>query len=581
MSSTSITNGIIFDPFALHSVGVQRKFRVRGRTVGNFKEMLFDGLHNEAKFKRAFINACHYAESMTVIGPVANIAWDSLDHYRPIEDALRWPVDLSHPDNRTQRVLCDEIAKLGIDLDSMYTASNNTFHLNPIADMLDHYMAPDAGIDPVDSQAQWLDALRTYSGRKFFDSVMADGTNAPMLGLMAVAFTFKKPTGYRAVTELTNLGHFPPVVFLIPTMVPSKVSTQREILFDEPMISTYTISLGDWSEERIYTYASPFDFLSVDTQGKTPDILRSLSDVFSAMWSQATLYSAWNMELDDDLKMGKMYLEPMGAGRRIRGHNRFKNIYELLSAAHTSCDYDAHYGEFKPEVLYKSQGNMAMVAKLMREQASQARKAMQHRGMDDLNTIFVLPSYFSGGRGAGGLVEGFFPLALTLMGTLFNNGNIYGAAEDESNAFESLMCGATLGGRGNAQPVPGLMERISGMDVNNGDARTINRVAASIKFNEEGTPRIFRLKVPDRHTHTLQEATNKSLTVADSEVDSLVIDTDKSENFNFMDAFCAQSPKDLGQAFKAVKAPPKSGKRKKSLVEKEETVNLFDNDSLL
>lgn len=558
-----VTNGVIFDPFALHSVGLQRIIpKHKMAQMPKVIDTLYKGQHNEAKFKRAFINACHYADSMTVMGPVASPTWYGLDRAGHVEQALRWPVDLNHMDNKFFDQLINALKDEGAALENIYDSVEDVGYLSPVSDLI--RVLPHATDH---SDATMLQQLDLRAWKLFPHMHTSNGKGAPMLGFLAVIFTFKKPFGNHPIFELTNLAHFPPMVFLIPALMPAGASSMETTpsLCQQPTISSYTLVLNSWGSEPITTYGGPFDFATVDKHGKSPDVLRSLSDVFSALWSQATLYSSWNFDVvaSNNMVVGKMFLEPMGAGRRIRGHNRFKGLYEFQGSQHLD--------EVPNGASAVNSGSLVPMYHAVRGQFAAARKA-QRRIITggDSSIIFVLPSYFAGGTPQG-LVKDFFPLTATLFGLLAKG---FGKSADLS----CLLNHRALGMPTAANPkfmMEQLINRTMGEDNHPLQARPINRVPASVRFKESGDPNIFQLRarpaVLDSYERALYAESTKA---SDQDYDTILKETECSENFNFMDSFCSSSPKELGSTFAPVKADSKRSK-KKELVEASEVIDLF------
>ena len=83
------TKGVVLDPFSIHATGLFR--RHTGTKRGKAAD-LYAPLHGEAKFKQAFINACHFAESMTVLGPISQLVWDK-DIASSLHHTLFWTGD--------------------------------------------------------------------------------------------------------------------------------------------------------------------------------------------------------------------------------------------------------------------------------------------------------------------------------------------------------------------------------------------------------------------------------------------------------------------------------------------------------
>jgi hypothetical protein len=570
-----LTNGIVFDPFALHFVGYDRK-------ISNYEKQLLGDkidpatyigkeLHNEARFKRAFINACHYAETMTVVGPMCNLVWDrNFPGY--IDQSLRWPVDVTRPGNEWLRNIEKALTDNGIETCNFVNPQKADIkHLNIISDLSLYKYAPtlESGDDV------WLQQLSMggdYRLRKQHFHNVHHEHNAPMLGLMGVIFTFKKPTGHWGVSELTNLGHFPPVVFFIPVLVPSRPVNDHAIL--EPFISSYSLSIptevfsSSWDERRITPFGSPYYMASVDPHGKSADTMRSLSDVFNALWSQATLYSAWNLGIDDvmsgDSPLGCLYLEPMGAGRRIRGYNRYKSYHKFdrFNAASLKMDES---GVFQgTEFVNMGTSSSAMyMSGAARHQWQVGRKASITKSYQNtMGSIFVLPSYFG-----GDVFKDFSPLIINILGALQHR---------PDTMLSSFIYGPN-------DPMTALVNELHGEDTSNPYARLLNRIPATIEYNEDGNPKVLMCQTSPTHDEALSRVMMGTPTPSKADYQDVYQNVAVSENFAFMDAFCANSPKDLSQAFKEVKKESTStrGRKKKELVEQDQVINLFEDGPVL
>jgi hypothetical protein len=62
-------------------------------------------LHGEARFKQAFVNACHFAESVTLSGPVAQLRFEDFAGMLDFDENvvqhpdIMWPFQPSTPGN--------------------------------------------------------------------------------------------------------------------------------------------------------------------------------------------------------------------------------------------------------------------------------------------------------------------------------------------------------------------------------------------------------------------------------------------------------------------------------------------------
>jgi len=610
MADINITNGVVLDPFSLLLTGLMRKNR--GIKSDLKSQDLFELAHGEARFKQAFINACHFAESMTVVGPVAQLAWN-LNSTDYIEPALRWRASLSHPGNEyfAQEVK-DFLTKASWNNveSGAFIDGGGDLLLHTLPDFtLKRGFAGDKEFKRWGDQSGPLSHFLYREGspayrrerQKILERLgnMADITNAsnqseintgqPVVGLMAVTFTFKKPTGVLSIGELTNLASWPPVTFFLPTLLPSGATLQNngfgglgDRTVCQPAMSTYRIALQN--DKAIMPYGQPFLLTSVKEQGKAPDILRSLSDVFKALWSQATLYSAWNMSFEADLEaapmsyymdnsswkkfVGEFALEPMGAGRRIRGHNRHMSKYNLTDV---SCLWEEEIGEPHPQVCGF---NLSSVDK--RPFLRQLRRT---RLRPKVESIFVLPSYLS-----EGMRDDLMPVAMGMARFQF----IYGTGLEGFLASDVLNnLGVKQGGDGDNDPTGhdrnksfvDHMAQAMGKDEDkkNIGALPVTRVKGDIAFDPEGDPIVFGLSMNKEVLDLLGEDSQNELT--DESYTKIASDTGVLGNFHFLDAFCSTSTKDLTQVFGEIKKKSfKEGSKASKLLDEALSIDLFDED---
>jgi hypothetical protein len=601
MSHVNITNGVVLDPFSIHCTGLLRKHF--GLKTGVNGSEIFNGLHGEAKYKQAFVNACHFAESMTVVGPVASLAWDT-DYTSSVVQALLWKGDplkgdndawLNHVKTFLKKAAWDRVPE-----DKWCAEKEFLLHTLPDFSFSRHlhYEHDQAFLPWQDNNEHLMRHLfrkNVSAGKimrpevfKQFETLGIEGEAAtgkamPTLGLMAVIFTFKKPVGILGINELTNLGSWPPVVFFLPVQVPAGVSMNQtgggivNQTLRQPMMSTYRICLKN--DKNILPYGQPFFLSSVKNKGKAPDTLRSLSDVFKALWSQATQWSAWNMSFEADLEaephkyqslsgaawdnfVGEFCLDPMGAGRRIRGHNRHMSKYDLSDVS------------FMWENAFKEHELMAYnpICVDKRPFFRQLRATNTRKR----ETIFVMPSFLGEGT-----THEMMPLALAmarfmyashaglegfLNGRLLANTNPRVAGTDENITPEewpeSFMDG-----------VHAAMNR--DVDKKNKGPLPLHRIKADLEFNAEGDPNVFGLSVDKDVVEKLGKSVHTQPEKKDFE--EMVAKTGVMSNFHFTEAFCSKSTKDLTEVFGEVKEKSfKEGTKAKELLDEDLAIDLFD-----
>lgn len=592
----NIVNGVVLDPFAIHLTGLLRK---HSSCKTGLASELFAPLHGEAKFKQAFVNACTYAESMTVVGPVAQVVWNE-ERPDPITQALYWAGKYSSGSDTEKFMdfVKGYMGKVGwnnVDPSRWAPAGTDEFFLHLMPDFT---LGSDREVTDVNFGAwsKLQEKLMWYLYRNenhigdFTRARIADGhklayetrvtKGAPTLGLLAVIFTFKKPVGILKMEELTNLGSWPPVVFFLPVMVPAGASLDApnnsygliKSAVNAPAMSTYRLSL--YRDKTILPFAQPYYLSTVEGKGKPPDILRSLADVFKALWSQATQYSALNMSYGVDLEAprnrkdlrgwditGEFCLEPMGAGRRIRGHNRYMTKYDLSDVSFiTERDLGG-----TPTLHEWNDG--AVDKKPFRRQ-------LRRPHLGQYETVFVTPSYLDPST-----IENLKPLAMAMNRFLYVN----------KSGLEGFLAGKVLGSVTptslNTDPSPtveksaSFMDRVSQMhgkeDNSNVGALPVHRIQAGLQFDAEGKPTVFG----SRTSYDAVEAMKGEGTVTDEELAKIKDGTHFQAGFAFMDAFTSKSTKDLTEIFGEVKATSfKEGTKAKELFDAQTTINLFDAD---
>jgi hypothetical protein len=544
---------------------------------------MLDFTHGEAKFKQAFVNACHFAESMTVIGPVTQVETD--DYHTYLRNALLWKTQDHLGDNAAFfSRLKKFMAQNGLNnspSEAWAPPGEHLLHVMPDLTLRRTGDELTCGAPSIERDVfahMFLESKRDFDNTRWGMNVLREKTSerpllqgAPTFGLLAVVFTFKKPTGYIPSRELTHLGSWPPVVFMLPVLVPaassfnasySSFSTVRKSIVEHnPALMTYQIRLREASNRsRTTPFGQPYKLTSVNEFGKEPDILRSLADVFKALWSQVAQYSAWNFSFnwkpdDDTSKVNAEFsLDPMGAGRRIRGHNRFQGKYD---AQMVSMLWERNWPEFTgrtpAEVVAWNAGRYKN--RLIQDYTGKEIFRTQLRSSWNSNkqeAIFVTPSYFHDSIG-----KEMFPVALTLMRWMqsykggiedFLHGGIV-ASVDPANAEDE---DSTHGGN-----TVSFMDRAQSHVGNNvlrshRGALPVHSTHVDMAFDKSGDPTVFglsmgakALKAMDRHTPEL------AITAAD--MSEVVDGTEVMGDFKFLDAFCSKSTKELTEVFDSVK----------------------------
>jgi hypothetical protein len=588
------TAGVVLDPFSINSTGIAR--RHFGLKTGKASDM-HKGLHGEARFKQAFINACHFAESMTVVGPVAQMVWDK--NITPsMHHALFWEGKNSGPNK-------DYLERIEKVMKHSTWDRINPFMLSDVVKMRLH-VQPDFSFGrafrhetkfpSATRVGEWAIAdemLRFHFGQGYFDlgDITRDETGSavrrgtPVVSLMAVIFTFKKPTGSFEMNELTNLASWPPVIFFLPVLMPAGTTIgvtpamgaydYKKMVTSQPTLSSYRLALNNGN--LIMPFGQPYSLMSVDKRGKAPDTLRSLSDVFKALWSQATQYCAWNtkMEFNPDVKGEtghhpmSLALEPMGAGRRIRGHNRYMGMYNMDNV---DLLWETDISDTNSHFVNWTAGGRDITCYMRQLRASFSGKR---------EAIFVLPSYFTENT-----AKNLQPLAMALTRYMYAGdvgletfiaGNIVNSVtpveshsgirvvtETETSFLDNVLT---------ACKVP--------QDGGNGGALPLHRFTGDISFDPEGDPTVFGLRMQREELEILRRGTAD---LKKEDYEKLLEETDVLGNFKFLDAFCSKSTKDLTSVFAEVKEKAISGERGTKAVDMLEdtlSVDLFDTEDLL
>ena len=353
--------GMVFDPFGLHMAGVLRQTkRTKNELLNNFETTL----HKEAKFKKMLVTCCHFADSITFLGPVARLEFiPSSVSSAVAEPSVNWVTGAKSGDT----------GKFFSDIEKFLRNSGNKPSLvdrllsatNSFTDNSGNgYLCPMPDLSmPHGSEYGLQDDItnKVYGGR-YSPATYCEESNSPTIpgnpyvGLMAVMFSFKTP--FRrglASYENTNLGYLPPMVFFIPTILPGDPvisADDYKVMLRQPAVYSFTIQNRpekDSYNEGIMPFGSPFNHQSVPPWGKVPDVMRSLAVELERLWGDHTLYSALNFSTAFTIKkgispadvnydwegdpIGRLSLEPMGLGRRIRGYNRYSSLFELSQAS--------------------------------------------------------------------------------------------------------------------------------------------------------------------------------------------------------------------------------------------------------
>jgi hypothetical protein len=609
--SIGLTNGVVLDPFSIHLTGLLRKNR--GIKSDLKAQDLFALAHGEARFKQAFVNACHFAESMTVTGPVAQLTWDfnSPDYIKP---ALHWRAGLERAGNEYfAQSVQDFLTTAG------WTSIPSERWLDRRTQELILHVLPDFSLSrEIDSERElkrWGDHSsplfqflyrQSSGGIKFArDTVMARlqeeerkleiNAGAPVLGLMAVTFTFKKPAGVMSIGELTNLASWPPVTFFLPVLVPSgaTLSNSGYTLVDnvlrQPPMATYRLSLN--RDKFILPYGQPYLLTSVRNVGKAPDTLRSLSDVFKALWSQATLYSAWNMEFNADILNGKSLsyptfdhsqwrnfigefsLEPLGAGRRIRGHNRYMSKHQISDVSFLWEDGLGLTSDADRKILGWN------TAGIDKRPFHRQLRSDKRRGTKE--AIFVLPSYMG-----EDMRDSLLPVAMGMAKFMFNpeaglevfldSKTLHNLQVHEVDAEAE---DETVRGNRDQSFVDCIAKAMNQAgDDQNAGALPLRRVKGDIAYDPDGDPSVFGLSLGDTVLDDMAQD-NPDCQLSEEDYKNIVTKTGVLGNFHFLDAFCSKSTKDLTDVFGEVKKKSfKEGTKASKLLDDTLTIDLFDED---
>jgi hypothetical protein len=534
---------------------------------------------------------------MTVIGPISQLVWDK-SVSSSLHNTLFWTGDKVGTNAEfvefNRKFM--ELNKWK-NVNQFMLENSNQMLLNMLPDfsfqMWNPHMA--TSFPSEETVASWNvgeRVLRNQFGPKWYSNALMkrEKTDTPViagqptLGLMAVIFTFKKPTGHLEVFELTNLGSWPPVVFFLPVIVPAGTmlgddrylpcKDHARIVQQQPTMMTYRLALD--VEHRIKAFGQPFNLISVDKEGKTADTLRSLSDVFRALWSEATQYSAWNSTLSFDPKERagsskwpvSMALEPMGAGRRIRGHNRYAGMYPMDNVQllwETAIDSE------ESEVFQWVTPNISK-----REYLRQLRSTYSGKR----EAIYVLPSYFTTKT-----AKNLQPLALTLLRFMFAPTAGLGSFLDGSLVNNAAPTRSDTAGDVAPRISASFLDRMLKtcgvkQDEKNLGALPLHRVEGEIAFDPEGDPTVFGLRSKREETFLLSKPIGEL--TEEGEFEQIRDNVDVLGNFSFLDAFCSKSTRDLTDVFGEVKEKSISGEvgtKARDMLEDTLAVDLFDGDA--
>jgi hypothetical protein len=383
---------------------------------------------------------------------------------------------------------------------------------------------------------------------------------APVAALMAVTFTFKKPTGTLATKELTNLGGWPPVTFLLPVLTPAGCEIDgylsnpnlNRVIGQQPSIWSYKIL--NTKDQSIIPFGQPFTLTTVRAKGKDPDILRSLADVFKALWSQKAQYSALttNVEHLDELGYGyaTLNIDPMGQGRRIRGHNRYSGRFRVQDVRLLGEDLgnDAGMMDVHPD---PSQVTKMLFRRQLRSQGEERH----------YRTIYMLPSFCKR------MLEGnsTLPLLLTmhrhLLGdqrlTDFVDGRVHTRGDSFMNTLQ-----ANYG--------------VGGVDEGQVGKIPTCRVPCALEFDPEGEPAVVGLSWSDEVMHDVQAAATPA-----EEVDIITTKTKKLTDFAHLDVLTSNSTSELTNTFGKVKKVEDDELVGADEDEGEGFIELFDSEEML
>ncbi len=576
LGSLHTTQGVILDPFSILVAGILRK-----HTGMKTKAQVSPGLgwlHSERSFKRSFVNAMHFAETMTVIGPVAQLGFPAAPSLAT-KHSTQWPVNAQMSGN-IDFYHCLNAWMQGNKFDRV-TPEHWTRDATPILPLMpDLMLTPEAGdvsyagmfrhLYPCDAGdinafcSKWGDDTRVgYKGE--FDRGL------PTAALMSVVFSFKRPWGPWATRELTNLAGWPPVCFFLPVLVPAGVAVETwdgytpeafsQVVDRHPTITSYRIELAkDRPENRIKPFGQPFCLTSVPTDGKTADVLRGLSDVFRTFWSDAAVYSAWQTDFEIPWRGtverfsernygGEIRLDPMGCGRRIRGHNRYSGRFDLHDVRMVAEERPS-----RDVWRVRDYGRQGVVynASFHARRASGGSK----------QAVFVAPSFFQD-------LEALKPHAMMLYHHLYLDSPL--SEFVESRALGMLPTGS---------PVPPsmisrLQECTGGVTIGNFNGELpVASVPLEVEFDSSGMPKIFGLGLDVDNFSELEQLSCRTHTsggTQQEQVDFMASNIVHSKGFTALDALASKSAVGLSSAFKkpSVKAPSQDA---------DDVIRLFDED---
>jgi len=584
------TAGVVLDPYSILMSGCVRKTSDTKTQVE--KDGFFDILHGEAKFKQAFTNACHFAETMNVIGPVCQLSLG--ENPSAMHNAMFWKAPVGSKDNavffdNVQRFL--QVNKhINVDYENMKCPEGmgNLLHVMPDltlgmsqADVLgdEYQFRGDVAHHIFDRRD---DAFNFY--RKDGPNDQGFFRGGPVAALLAVVFTFKKPYGFVSSDELTNLGGWPPVCFLLPVLVPAGTQVKDRhrgdnvrtvVTSSQPSMMSYQIRLRSTSNrhKRTVPFGQPYKLTSVSKWGKPADPLRSLSDVFKALWSQATQYCAWNTMFDfqagepgDNIpssRIGELALDPIGAGRRIRGHNRYANKFDMYGMSMLWED------GFSMNDLTPTGFNLGgLDTRPIKGQGRRYAISNNNSKREHYSVVYVTPSFL------GSETErNLLPVVMSMFRFFFGHSEVSGNLADlmdgstcSSVSPRDMRDGPTaIAGIESESFTDHMFAHYNGpMSSGNTGVLPIHNVQSTIAFNKEGTPNFFGLRAPC--------ATPMR---AESDPSDLPSNAELLHDFKFTEAFCSKSTRGLTDAFEKV-TKTAAKKMAAGLTDDDDIVNLFD-----
>ena len=378
-----ITNGLIVDPWAMWYTAMYKR--------GWASSKLLELSHGEAKFKRAFKNCLAYADSMTVIGPLARLdfgaetssgvwrAQHSSVHLEKMSRIMGTTHKDSVPDNVGDAVLNTADASQVIIpfLDRCRALSYDEIKNGDLLTIRDAIqgMTQMAHVTMYDLDMPMKETERLYHEVAHTGLPLLNAF-APSFGLMAVILTFKTmATAGRfdrgGANDMTAMSCFSPMMFLFPmahmpdtAMLPFQDTTEldgsflaRQMLFRQPSLYHVTFISSPSSRTCAPTFGLPFRMDSVSMAGKTTDPFRLMAKSMERMFSSKAQYVAWVLAAEEEWtthnvmesqnESMKLYFDPIATGRRVRNHNRGEFDLSLQSMVFAQGNIeDASNSEF-------------------------------------------------------------------------------------------------------------------------------------------------------------------------------------------------------------------------------------------